>query len=92
MTLELVKIEEGLMTGEVLFHKYITKTKAEVQELKRNRQQKLQLKQSRKRQQELNVKKKLNKQKKLKPEDNIEAKDSDNEYEDYEEEDNIDVN
>lgn len=53
-----MKIEEGLMSGEVLFHSFIKKTKAEVKELKRVRQQRTYLKLSRKRQQELNVKRK----------------------------------
>lgn len=34
MSLELVKIEDGVMTGEVLYHSYITKTNEEIQETK----------------------------------------------------------
>jgi len=35
LTLQLIKIEEGLMTGEVLFHEYITKTPEEIKALKK---------------------------------------------------------
>ncbi|XP_054168793.1 protein Peter pan-like [Oppia nitens] len=59
LTLELMKIEEGIMAGEVLFHSLIQRTKAEIKELKHRRQQLQDLKLSRKRQQELNVKRKL---------------------------------
>jgi ribosome biogenesis protein SSF1/2 len=55
MTLELVKIEEGLMTGDILYHALVTKTKAEVKELKKNRKEKMKLKYIRKRTQEANV-------------------------------------
>ena len=55
------------MTGEVMFHKLIHKTQAEVDQLKHQKQQKTHLKLSRKRQQEMNVKKKMAaKQKKVK--------------------------
>jgi len=33
MTLELVKVEEGLMTGAVIYHQYIKKTEKEIGEL-----------------------------------------------------------
>lgn len=34
MKLQLVKIEEGIMTGEVLFHEFIKKTPEEIKALK----------------------------------------------------------
>lgn len=55
MTLELVKIEEGLMAGDILYHSLFKKTKAEVRQLKMNRREKIKLKYSRRRQQEANV-------------------------------------
>ncbi|RWS30543.1 suppressor of SWI4 1-like protein [Leptotrombidium deliense] len=58
MTLELIKVEEGLMNGEVMYHSLIKKTKKEVKEMNQKRQQKLRLKLSRKRQQEENVRRK----------------------------------
>jgi len=80
LTLELIKIEEGIMNGEVLFHSFIKKTKAQVKELKLIRQQKTHLKFSRKRQQELNVKRKREaKDKKIdENEDNDQTLDNDN--------------
>lgn len=59
MKLELVKIENGIMGGEVLHHAYITKTREEVKELKTAAEQRAFLKLSRKKQQEENVKRKL---------------------------------
>merc|ERR1711892_792707 len=53
MTLSLVKIEEGLLDGEVLHHQFIEKTEEEKKEIKRKKE-----KEARKRDQEKNVKKK----------------------------------
>lgn len=58
MKLELVKIEEGVMGGEVLFHSYISKSNEEQSELKEKAERKSFLRTSRKRQQEENVKRK----------------------------------
>ena len=55
MTLELVKIEEGLMSGDVLYHSFLTKTKAEVKQIKLKRREQLKLKLQRKKQQAANV-------------------------------------
>ncbi|RWS06137.1 protein Peter pan-like protein [Dinothrombium tinctorium] len=66
MKLELVKVEEGLMGGEVIYHSLIKKTKAEVKAMKQKRQQKIRLKLSRKRQQEENIRRKQAKSKKFK--------------------------
>ena len=61
MTFELIKIEEGLCDGEVLYHAYISKTSKELAELHRRNVEKKQLKQERKRQQEENIKRKQEK-------------------------------
>lgn len=58
MRLKLIKIEEGICSGEVLFHKYVKKTAKEIKEMKSKREEKRKLKEMRKKQQEENVKKK----------------------------------
>lgn len=58
LTLELVKIEEGVATGEVLFHKYVEKTDTEKKKLKKNKEQASSLKVERRKKQEANVAKK----------------------------------
>ena len=58
MKLELVKIEEGILSGEVLYHSYIKKTQQEIEQLKKNASQKAYLKMSRRKEQEENVKRK----------------------------------
>ncbi|XP_028394576.1 suppressor of SWI4 1 homolog isoform X2 [Dendronephthya gigantea] len=58
MSLQLIKIEEGLCTGEVLFHEFVHKTKKEIQSLKKEREAKRKLKEQRRKQQEENVKRK----------------------------------
>ncbi|XP_054707646.1 suppressor of SWI4 1 homolog [Uloborus diversus] len=58
MRLQLIKIEEGLMTGEVLFHEYIMKTPQEIAAMKARIKQKRLLKEQRREQQRKNVEKK----------------------------------
>jgi len=58
LKLELVKIEEGVACGEVLFHKYVEKNKTEKKELRRRKEEAKQLKSERRKQQEQNVAKK----------------------------------
>lgn len=58
MTLELVKIEDGVCEGEVLYHKYVQKTESEVLKLKKKRAKEKKLKEQRKKEQEANVEKK----------------------------------
>jgi len=58
MTLELVKIEDGLCDGEVLYHTYISKTSDEIAELRKRTIEKKHLKEQRKHEQEENVKRK----------------------------------
>ncbi|XP_015776839.1 PREDICTED: suppressor of SWI4 1 homolog [Acropora digitifera] len=40
MRLKLIKIEEGICSGEVLFHKYVKKTAKEIKEMKSKREEK----------------------------------------------------
>ena len=82
MKLELVKIEEGILSGEVLYHSYIQKTPKEIEQLKKNASQKAYLKLSRKKQQEENVKRKTEerdnrKTKRMKSAKNGDKKDDD---------------
>merc|ERR1712142_597117 len=58
LTLELVKIEEGVSSGEVLFHKYVEKTETEKKKLKKNKEVASSLKAERRKKQEVNVAKK----------------------------------
>ena len=58
--MELIKIEDGLLDGEVLFHKYIQKTEEEVAEIRKRREKRRKEKERRKKEQETNVKKKEN--------------------------------
>lgn len=58
LCLQLIKIEEGLCSGEVLFHELVKKTAEEIQEMKKKREEKRKLKEERRRQQEDNVKRK----------------------------------
>lgn len=58
MTLQLVKIEEGVCQGEVMYHEFIHKNDQEIQALKAFREKKRKLKEIRKKKQEENVEKK----------------------------------
>jgi len=58
LTLELTKIEEGVSSGEVLFHKYVQKTESEKKKLKKNKEVASNLKAERRKIQEVNVAKK----------------------------------
>lgn len=58
MSLQLVKIEEGLCSGEVLFHEFVKKTPEEIRETKRHREEVRKLKEQRKKQQQENIKRK----------------------------------
>ncbi|KAI8129649.1 Protein Peter pan [Lucilia cuprina] len=59
MTMQLMKIEEGLLTGEVLYHDHIVKTEEEKEELRKMIEKKQKLKEQRKKQQNENRAKKL---------------------------------
>ncbi|OMJ08970.1 Suppressor of SWI4 1-like protein [Smittium culicis] len=58
LELELVKIEDGLCEGDVMFHKYIHKTPEEIEKMKKKKQKLLTEKARRKQEQEQNVEKK----------------------------------
>nr|CAD7576855.1 unnamed protein product [Timema californicum] len=59
LTLQLMKVEDGLMNGDVLFHELIQKTDEEKLFIKKKREEKSKLKEKRKKAQEENTKKKL---------------------------------
>lgn len=58
MSLQLMKIEEGVCEGEVLYHSLVTKTRAQVEALRKAAAERIRLKAIRKAQQEGNVKRK----------------------------------
>ena len=58
ISMELIKIEEGLHDGQVLYHKYVSKTDEEKKEIKRILEKRKKEKLQRKQEQEKNVKKK----------------------------------
>lgn len=58
LTLQLIKIESGLLDGNVLFHELVQKTDEEKKVLEKKREQKKKLKEKRKKVQQENTKKK----------------------------------
>ncbi|XP_077181935.1 suppressor of SWI4 1 homolog [Paroedura picta] len=58
MRLQLVKVEEGLGQGNVLYHSFIHKTEQEIQEALARKEEKLQLKAERRQKQEADVERK----------------------------------
>ncbi|KAK9878856.1 hypothetical protein WA026_003690 [Henosepilachna vigintioctopunctata] len=58
LTLQLIKIEDGLMDGEVLYHELFEKTEEEKEQIRKKREARKKLKVKRKKIQEENVKKK----------------------------------
>lgn len=60
LTIELIKIQNDLFTGEVLYHNAIVKTEEEIAEIKKAREEKKRLKDLRKKIQNANVEKKEN--------------------------------
>lgn len=69
LTVELVKIEDGLFTGEILYHKQVVKTEEELAAIKAQREEKRRLKLQRKKIQSENVDRKLNDKQKSKGND-----------------------
>ncbi|XP_053950003.1 protein Peter pan [Anastrepha ludens] len=65
LTLQLIKIEEGLLTGEVLYHDHILKTEEEKESLRKNIEKKRKLKEYRKKVQEDNRTRNLREQEAL---------------------------
>ena len=76
MTLQLIKVEDGLMEGEVLYHDIIKKTLEEKEAIRKRREARKKLKEKRKREQEMNKKKKekAKEEHKLKSLDGIDRK------------------
>ncbi|CAH0723988.1 unnamed protein product, partial [Brenthis ino] len=66
MSLQLIKVEDGLMDGEVLFHELVEKTEEEKALIKKKREEKRRLKEKRKAQQAENVKRKEKEKEELK--------------------------
>ncbi|XP_034186865.2 brix domain-containing protein peter pan [Osmia lignaria lignaria] len=58
LTLELLKVEDGLLDGEVLYHKYVQKSEEEKLLIKKKREEKKKLKEKRKKVQDENKKRK----------------------------------
>ena len=58
MSLRLVKIEEGLLDGEILHHEFVQKTDEEKKEIRDNRERRKREKEKRRKEQEKNVRKK----------------------------------
>lgn len=85
LTVELVKIEDGLFTGEILYHKQVVKTDEELAAIKVQREEKRRLKLERKKIQGENVDRKLNEKQKFKN-DEDERTDEDDDAAYYKEE------
>eukprot|EP00250_Pteridium_aquilinum_P028195 c36743_g1_i1 orf=587-1993(-) len=58
MTMQLVKVEEGLCSGAILFHEYVKKTPEEIAALKEGKEKREALRKQRRAEQEANVHKK----------------------------------
>ncbi|XP_038640509.1 suppressor of SWI4 1 homolog, partial [Scyliorhinus canicula] len=58
MSLELVKIEEGMCDGEVIYHSFVQKTEEEIQEALHQREKRQKLKEDRRKRQESNIRRK----------------------------------
>lgn len=87
LTVELVKIEDGLFTGEILYHKQVVKTEEELIAIKVQREEKRRLKLKRKKTQSENVDRKLNdKQKSNQGNDEDDRTDDDDDAAYYKEE------
>ncbi|XP_026330458.1 protein Peter pan [Hyposmocoma kahamanoa] len=66
ISMQLIKVEDGLMDGEVLFHELVEKTEEEKALIKKKRQEKRRLKEKRKAQQDENIKRKEREKEELK--------------------------
>ncbi|XP_059846890.1 suppressor of SWI4 1 homolog [Hypanus sabinus] len=58
LTLELVKIEEGMCGGEVMYHSFVEKSEEEIQQLLEQKEKRQKLKEERKKKQEENIRRK----------------------------------
>ena len=59
MTLELVKIEEGLADGKILYHSFVTKTRKEERELEERWRERKKVKEQRRKEQEENIRRRM---------------------------------
>ncbi|KAG8542702.1 hypothetical protein GDO81_026249 [Engystomops pustulosus] len=87
MTLQLIKIEEGLSDGKVIYHSLIKRTEEEIEAMLERREKKLKLKMERKKKQEQNIQRKKemrdeNKKRSLAGMKRKQPEDDDNEVED----------
>ncbi|KAL0080062.1 Brix domain-containing protein [Phycomyces blakesleeanus] len=101
MTLELIKVENGMCGGEVLYHRYVKKTSEEIKENERKRQRTEKEKADRRHKQELDVerKKKEKEEHRIRTggapreesgaEDNEDEEEEEEEEDDYEEEEDL---
>jgi len=60
-----LKVQEGICEGEVRYHKYVSKTKEEIEEIKKKRQLAKELKEERRKEQEKRVEAKSGKKQEL---------------------------
>ncbi|XP_045482992.1 protein Peter pan [Harmonia axyridis] len=74
LTLKLLKIEDGLMDGDVLYHEFIQKTEEEKEAIKKKREEAKKLKEKRKKIQETNIRKKEEEKQSRKHKNNKETK------------------
>jgi len=58
MTLKMVKIEEGLLDGEIIHHEFVEKTEEQKKEIRETREKRKREKEKRKKEQEKNIRKK----------------------------------
>eukprot|EP00924_Labyrinthula_sp_SR-Ha-C_P005126 maker-scaffold_1-snap-gene-22.62-mRNA-1 protein AED:0.01 eAED:0.01 QI:53/1/1/1/1/1/3/96/431 len=65
LNLSLIKVQDGVFQGEVLYHRYKSKTEAQIEELRRITKEKQELKKARKKEQEENVERKKQKKQKV---------------------------
>lgn len=92
LTMQLIKIEEGLLTGEVLYHDHVVKTEDEKESLRKLIEKKRKLKEQRKKQQtenrarNLKLKKEENKNGKQEEADGDNVSDADDDAQYYKEE------
>lgn len=90
--MQLIKIEEGLLTGEVLYHDHVVKTEDEKESLRKLIEKKRKLKEQRKKQQtenrarNLKLKKEENKNGKQEEGDGDNVSDADDDAQYYKEE------
>jgi ribosome biogenesis protein SSF1/2 len=80
MTLQLVKVEEGLCGGAVMFHEFVKKTPEEVMALVNSKEQREALRKQRKAEQEANVKRKEEERKLKKKRKFVEEKPEEADY------------